>query len=75
MPVSLGDILSFFTGSATPPPCGFPYPAAIYFSNGVLPTSSTCAITLTLPTKHHDNPVIFRDKMILAFTHGHFGLM
>jgi hypothetical protein len=72
--ISLEDILSFFTGSDRQPPCGFPYPAELYFNHdGVLPTSSTCALTLTLPTKHHNDPTLFRENMILALKHAHLG--
>ena len=72
--MSLSDILGFFTGADHPPPCGFPVPAALYFNNdAVLATASTCAITLTLPTKDANNPTSFREKLLLSFKHNHFG--
>ena len=74
--LSLGQILNFFSGSAYPPPMGFDAPASIHFNcTSEFPLATTCAIQLILPTKHYDNPGVFRERMIYAMTnHGGFGL-
>ena len=74
--VSLSTVLSFFTGADVPPPLGF-HPATLKFSEVVaeFPTASSCALELTLPTKHHNNPDMFREKFVYALKHhGGFGL-
>lgn len=75
--VTLGQVLSFFSGAEYPPPLGFNIPPAIYFSaTNVFPQASTCALTLTLPTKYFDQPESFEEKMIYALkNHGGFGLL
>ena len=47
--VSVGTVLPFFTGADTIPPLG--YTSAVLNFNQY-PTASTCAVELTLPTKH-----------------------
>ena len=50
--VTLGMVLNFFTGSDAIPPCGYGNPPELNFSpDNVMPTASTCAPSLTLPTK------------------------
>ena len=73
--MSLGSILSFFSGSNDIPPLGFPNEAELNFNaDAVYPTASTCAIQLTLPTKY-TNFDEFKQKLDQAFTmHGGFGL-
>ena len=73
--VNLKSILIFFTGADTIPPQGYPS-ANLYFSHSnIFPTASTCAITLTLPTKHIKYEH-FKSHMNIAFSmHGGFGLM
>ena len=74
--VSLGDILSFYSGANDIPPLGFPHEAELNFNPiAVYPTASTCAIQLTLPTKyrHFDE---FKNRLDQPFTmHGGFGLL
>ena len=51
--------------------------AALYFSPvAEFPCASTCALELTLPTKFHNSPDMFKEKMIYALlNHGGFGLL
>ena len=73
--VSLESILSFFSGGESVPPMGFETQPVLYFSSSaVLPTASTCAITLTLPTCYHNQSENFKIKMTFAImNHGGFG--
>ena len=75
--MTLEQILNFFTGANYPPPLGFDQPAALWFSPlAEFPCASTCALELTLPTKYHDSPDMFKEKMIYALlNHGGFGLL
>ena len=72
----LSQVLSFFTGAEYPPPLGFDTDPTIRFCNSLeFPTASTCALEMTIPTKYHDSPQDFHDKMLYAFkNHGGFGL-
>ena len=73
--VSLGQVLNFFSGAYTIPPCGYPgkKPTLKFNEDDVFPTASTCAIHLTLPTKYEDYET-FKSKLDMAFTmHGGFG--
>ena len=74
--VTFGQLLSFFTGSEYPPPLRFLCTPSLRFTlESEFPLSSTCALELTLPTEHYDNPLLFREKMIYAIkNHGGFGL-
>ena len=53
---SLGDILVFFSGADYPPPMGFHKNPRLKFlehnKHTILPTASTCSLTLALPTWH-----------------------
>ena len=53
---TLGDVLSFFSGADYPPPLGFNKKPQLQFlaneGKKILPTASTCALTLWLPTCH-----------------------
>ena len=75
--VTLGQVLSFFTGAERPPPMGFDEEAGIWFSpTATFPTASTCALELTLPTKYHDNADMFHEKMLYGLqNHGGFGML
>ena len=53
--LNLSDCLSFFTGANRVPPTGFNACTLNFSSTNIFPTASTCALTLTLPTKYHDN--------------------
>ena len=74
--VSVEDVLIFFSGAASIPPLRFDTEPALYFNpKSWYPTASTCAVTLTLPTKYHDNYADFRSNMTKALAwHGGFGL-
>ena len=51
--IGLGDCLSFFTGASRIPPTGFDDICTLNFNNvNVFQTASTCALTLTLPTRY-----------------------
>lgn len=73
--VSLGMILSFFSGADDIPPMGYAHAPAINFNHSSLyPTSSTCALQLTLPTCYSEYG-LFKHALDTAFTmHGGFGL-
>ena len=73
--VSLGMVLSFFTGADVIPPQG--YMSALLNFNAVnqYPTALTCAIQLTLSTKHSTYSE-YKKHLDVAFTiHGGFGLV
>ena len=73
--VSLGMILSFFTGADSVPPCGYNQVVLNFSETSPYPTASTCAMELTLTTDHNDY-VEFKRSLDVAFTmHGGFGLM
>ena len=72
--VSLGMILSFFTGVDSVPPSGYNQ-VVLNFSETPYPTASTCAMELTLPI-NHDDYAGFKQSLDVAFMmHGGFGLM
>lgn len=75
--VTLGTVLSFTTGSESVPPMGFDHPLGLRFnSTNVLPTSSTCALELTLPSMYHDDDLAFMNKMSYGLrNHGGFGCL
>lgn len=72
----LGNCLSFFTGASQIPPTGFDIASTLNFNSiNIYPTASTCALTLTLPTKYHSSYLLFKEKVLFAFcNHGGFGL-
>ena len=72
--VSLDKVLAFFSGSSDVPPLGFPYDPVISFNDtSDYPTSSTCALELTLPTTHSKYKD-FKEALDTAFVmHGGFG--
>ena len=73
--VSLGMIMSFFTGAEDVPPMGYSHPPELNFNpSSPYPTSSTCALQLTLPTCYSEYDP-FKRALDTAFTmHGGFGL-
>ncbi|XP_064390717.1 apoptosis-resistant E3 ubiquitin protein ligase 1-like [Halichondria panicea] len=75
--VSLKTILSFTTGSESVPPIGFDNSLGLRFNDtNVFPTSSTCALELTLPSKYYNNPEEFKKKMVYGMkNHGGFGCL
>lgn len=74
--VTLQRVLNFFSGAEELPPLGFPNPPILNFnSENVYPTSSTCALQLTLPDKYYSNFKEFEKSLDTAFLfHGGFGL-
>ena len=75
--VKLTDVLTFFTGADEIPAGGFPRePTLVFTSEGVLPTASTCAQQLVLPTLFHEDYEQFKRRLDIAFTcHGGFHLV
>lgn len=75
--LSLGQVLSFFTGAEYPPPLGFDTTASMWFDpTAEFPVASTCALQLTLPTKYFNHPESFRERMLYALqNHGGFGML
>ena len=73
--LTLEEILIFFTGSDKIPPLGFiPSPSIAFNNDNDYPTSSTCALSLILPTKYCDYST-FKEKVTFGFqNHGGFGL-
>ena len=68
--IGLHNVLSFFT---IIPPLGFEITPSL--SDSMLPTASTCALQLILPTSYYNNEELFKKKMIYAMlNHGGFGL-
>ena len=73
--VKLETIVAFFTGADAVPPLGYPSVTLNFNDENIYPTASTCAIVLTLPTKHQTYDV-FKQHMMIGFSmHGGFGLM
>lgn len=72
--LSLKEVLIFFTAAEKEPPLGFPGQPTLTFLHGacdVLPTASTCSLTLRLPATHL-NYEKFKDKLTMAVV-GHGG--
>ena len=66
--------MTFFTGADDVPPMGYAHNPVINFNpDSPYPSSSTCALQLTLPTCHLDYNS-FKDALNVAFImHGGFG--
>lgn len=77
--VTLKTVLYFFTGAEAIPPGGYGalvYPCVNFNDEQPYPTASTCAITLTLPTKYCSTYSSFKSAMDTAMLcHGGFGLV
>ena len=73
--VTLKMVMSFSTGADAVPPMGYCHDPEINFNDmAFYPTSSTCALQLTLPTRHSEYR-FFKSALDTAFTiHGGFGL-
>ena len=68
--LKLEDVLVFATGSNCPPPLGFEKKVTIEFdSRGQYPTTSTCGLTLSLPTRY-DLYEEFKSAMIEGIVSG-----
>lgn len=75
MKVSLKEVSAFFTGADSIPPIGYSEVVLNFNATTPYPLSSTCALELTLPTKH-EKYADFKKSLDVAFTmHGGFGLM
>ena len=73
--ISMGDVLTFFTGAEHIPPLGFDDATLNFNDENPFPTASTCGICLTLPTKYYDSYPDFKEKFVSAMrNHGGFGL-
>ena len=74
---TMKDIMVFLTGCDTIPPLGFSdaAPAILFSDVGVLPTVSTCCLTLTFPRSFPTEFHVFKEKMNLAIlgSQGFFG--
>ncbi len=73
-------VLSFFTGAEQVPPLSYGLytsPTLRFNHSQPLPTASTCATELILPTVYFDKPFsAFKDAMDTALLcHGGFGLV
>jgi len=63
-------VLSFFTGAIKIPIGGFDCGATLSFSaQAYYPSTSTCALQLTLPTQIYNDELSFREKHSFAFKH------
>ena len=71
--VALSQVLQFFTGAVEIPVLGFGCTPILRFADDeIFPTSSTCAVELTLPM--HTTQAIFEEKMVYGMmNHGGFG--
>ena len=71
--VTLKEVLIFFSGAESVPPTGFPRQPSLCFIKGPLPTASTCALELRVPTVHKSY-LEFKEAMIMGMMgHGGFG--
>ncbi len=66
MQLLLEDILTFFSGSASVPPLGFPKQPTVSFISGCLVTASTCDVELRIPIGHDKNYSNFKESMLLS---------
>lgn len=72
--VAIGDVLNFFTGAKSPPPLGFAEATLNFNPTNPYPTSSTCSLCLTLPSRY-DQFEDFKTAFVFAIqNHGGFGL-
>ena len=75
--LTLEEILIFFSGCDKVPPLGFnPCPRIMFDQDSIYPKSSTCALSLILPTRYHRDYATFKDKVTFGVkNHGGFGLL
>lgn len=75
--VTLGQVLSFCTGSEYPPPLGFDRQITIRFTaSSDFPLASTCALELTVPSKFFNDVETFKQKLVYGLlNHGGFGML
>ena len=74
---SLSQVLQFFSGASAIPPMGFDIRPTITFDDKcVFPTSSTCALQMTLPLQYYLSQELFEQKMVYAIlNNGGFGML
>ena len=76
-PATLKDVMLFLTGCDCVPPLGFGDvdPCILFSTDLVLPTVSTCSLTLRFPTTFPTDIDGFKDKMDLSIlgSQGFFG--
>ena len=73
--VSLSMVMTFFSSSDEVPPMDYPHEPVLNFNqDSPYPTSSTCALVLTLPTRYmeYDDFKLALDTAFII--HGGFGL-
>ena len=63
--LTMGDVLSYFTGADSIPPLGFDDATLSFNNTNPYPTASTCALCLTLPTMYQDY-ASFKEHFIFA---------
>lgn len=65
----------FFSGASKVPPLGFSKTPTLNFSgDNIYPTASTCALTLTLPTRYREDYESYKRALRVGFKfHGGFG--
>ena len=72
--LSLEDIVVFFSGSNRVPPLGFDYSPTLSFDeDSVFPISSTCALSLVLPSGYNEYEVFKEKAHYGCKNHGGFG--
>lgn len=72
--ITMGDVLSFFTGADNIPPLGLGDATLTFNDTNPYPTASTCGLCFTLPTMYR-NYSSFKEQFIFAIlNHGGFGL-
>lgn len=74
---TLQDIMVFLTGCDSVPPLGFGdvQPGILFTDGAVLPTVSTCSLTLCFPRSFPTDFQQFKEKMdfVILGSHGFFG--
>ena len=73
--VTLPMVLNFFSGAEEVPPEGFHNEVVLSFNPiNPFPTSSTCAVELTLPSQYSNDYYTFKKMLDIGFTcHRGFG--
>ena len=63
--LTMGGVLSYFTGADSIPPLGFDDATLSFNNTNPYPTASTCTLCLTLPTMYQDY-ASFKEHFIFA---------
>ena len=73
--VTMGDVLSYFTGADSIPPLGLGDATLSFNHTNPYPTASTCGLCLTLPTMYSKDYMNFKKHFtFVLLNHGGFGL-